>query len=62
MALAVVAIPMFLVVKYFEERGTFDSVGTWYTLYVTAAFSLLPALIIAAAVHLVAKAKGATDG
>jgi len=38
-------VPMFFLVRYFENNNIFDSIGTWYTIYVSVTFSFLPALL-----------------
>ena len=40
-------VPIFFVVRHFEEIGAFDSIGIWYTVYVTSTFSGPLALVVA---------------
>jgi hypothetical protein len=50
----VVTAPIFLCVRFFENAGKFDSIGLWYTIYVTACFS---AIVVGAVVLLIALAQ-----
>jgi hypothetical protein len=56
-AVLVLSVPMFFVVRHFEAAGVFDSIGTWYTVIVTAAFSAPLGLAVAAVVVLVRAAQ-----
>jgi hypothetical protein len=44
------AIPLFFYIRYGEQHGSFDSIGTWYTVYSAGAI----ALVFAAAVVVLA--------
>jgi hypothetical protein len=44
---AISMVPMFFVVRHFENANVFDSIGTWYTLYVAAVFSVPVGLAVA---------------
>jgi hypothetical protein len=44
----VLFVPVFFVVRYFEETRVFDSIGIWYTVIVTLVFSALLGLAIGA--------------
>ncbi len=64
-AIAAAFVPMFLVVRHFEEARVFDSIGTWYTVVVAVVFSALIGAVVAAAVLLVKaqanRHRGSTD-
>jgi len=47
LALALMFLPVLAFVRYMEASNKFDSLGWWYSLLVTAFFSVPPAILIA---------------
>jgi putative effector of murein hydrolase LrgA (UPF0299 family) len=47
LVMAVVFVPTLAFVRYMEASNRFDSIGWWYSIYVTCALSLPVALLIA---------------
>ena len=45
---AVSLVPAYLLVRQFQDAGTFDSVGIWYTIYCAAGLAIPIALVLTA--------------
>ena len=59
------AIPTFFAVRHFERAGEFDSIGLWYTIYVTAALSGAGAAVVVVIIALaqwIARTEGGATG
>lgn len=50
--LAFMFLPVLVFVRYMEASNKFDALGWWYSLIVTAFFSVPPALLIAGVIYL----------
>ena len=44
--IGILFVPMFFMVRHFERTNTFDSIGVWYTVYVTLVFTAAPAALV----------------
>nr|BDD47814.1 hypothetical protein 1 [Gammaproteobacteria bacterium] len=60
LTVGILFIPMFFIVRHFESTNTFDSIGTWYTVYVTLVFTAAPALLACGVKWL--KSRGEANG
>ena len=50
--------PIFFIVRYFEKTNVFDSIGVFYTIYVSLIFSIALSAIITLAKWLAIKQRG----
>ena len=41
-------VPAYLLVRHFQDAGTFDSIGIWYTVYCAAGLAIPIALVLTA--------------
>ena len=45
-SIAACAVPIYFLVRHFEDANFFDSIGTWYTILVTVVFSAVVAIVV----------------
>ena len=52
-AFVVSVVPLFFFIRYGEEHGSFDSIGSWYTIYSAVFIALLFGAVVVAVVGVI---------
>jgi len=55
LVVAAVFVPMLAFVRYMEASNRFDSIGWWYSIYVTTVLAVPVALLVAVLLHAIEK-------